>query len=136
MDAYIFPPWPLIAAVLTKLQSEQGCVLTMVVPCWPNRSWFPLLLGVLIDIPRLLPLRHDLIVMPHNGKEHGALEMLDLHVCRISSNPELTKAFRTQCRRDLQWAPSEIQPQTSTTLDGRSFPFGVIDGMSIHARLL
>ena len=50
MDAYLFPPWAMLGEVLAKLAREE-CVVTLIVPRWLNRAWFPLLLGLLIDFP-------------------------------------------------------------------------------------
>ncbi|XP_069807664.1 uncharacterized protein [Dendropsophus ebraccatus] len=40
---YIFPPLPLIPRVLGKIQEEQTTAI-VVVPYWPRRAWFPLIL--------------------------------------------------------------------------------------------
>ena len=40
-QAYAFPPWPLIPAVLKKLRSSSGVLLTIIAPYWPQRPWFP-----------------------------------------------------------------------------------------------
>lgn len=50
-DIYVFPPRPMIQAVLQRLQ-RFSCLLTMVLPRWPNSPWFPLLLQSLVDFPR------------------------------------------------------------------------------------
>ncbi len=86
MDVYVFPPWSMIAQVLSKLEIEHQCMMTIIVPRWPNRPWFPTLLSLLVDNPRRLPLRRDLIHMPTSHVTHGNLEMLDLHPCRLSSD--------------------------------------------------
>ena len=132
MDAYVFPPWPMIQGVLTKAQLHQ-CLLTAVLPRWPNSPWFPLLLRLLIDHPRKLPHNHDLITMPHNGLLHGSIRMLDLHVCRLSSNPALSRAFLEQSRKGLPRELDGTLPTGSTTPSGRSFVFGAINGVLIHS---
>ena len=40
-QAYAFPPWSLIPAVLKKLRSSSGVLLTIIAPYWPQRLWFP-----------------------------------------------------------------------------------------------
>jgi hypothetical protein len=64
MEAYIFPPWAMIQDVLNKLFLQVDCVMTMIVPRWPNRTWFPLLLSSLCEVPRRLPLQSDLLSQP------------------------------------------------------------------------
>ena len=48
-QAYAFPPWSLIPAVLKKLRSSSGVLLTIVAPYWPQRPWFPDLLDLVVD---------------------------------------------------------------------------------------
>lgn len=135
MDAYVFPPWAQIQPLLIKLQSHQ-CCLTAVLPRWPNRAWFPLLLQSLIDSPRRLPISHDMILMPHNGRFHGQVHSLDLHVCRLSSTVNLTRDFLDRCRRESPWGAEEIQHTDFMTLNGRNSLFGVLDGVPILSQPL
>ena len=51
-QAYAFPPWSLIPAVLKKLRSSSGVLLTIIAPYWPQRPWFPDLLDLVVDGPR------------------------------------------------------------------------------------
>lgn len=135
MDAYVFPPWALIQALLVKLQSHQ-CCLTAVLPRWPNRAWFPLLLQSLIDWPRRIPVSHDMIFMPHNGRCHGQIQSLNLHVCRLSSTQSLTKAFLDKCHAELPWGAEETLLTDSMTPSGQGSLFGVLNGVPIHSRPL
>ena len=43
-QAYAFPPYTLIPAILKKLRSSSGVLLTIIAPYWPQRPWFPELL--------------------------------------------------------------------------------------------
>lgn len=132
MDAYVFPPWPLIQKVLSKAELHQ-CVLTAILPRWPNSPWFPTLLHLLIDHPRRLPFSHDVITMPHNGLRHPAIRSLDLHACRLSSNPVWIKAFHVRCRSESPKAEEVSLPTGYTTPSGTSSAFGVINGVLIHS---
>ena len=64
-QAYAFPPYVLILAVLKKLRSSSGVLLTIIAPYWPQRPWFPELLELLVDGPVALPLDRDLLSQPH-----------------------------------------------------------------------
>ena len=130
LDAYVFPPWTMILPLLTKLRREE-CVLTAVLPWWPNRPWFPLLLEFLVEVPRSLPLRHDVIVQPHNDLLHNNVIMLHLHVCRLSSDPVRLRDFRKRCPRELLPATSSRPLATSTTAGGANGVFGVLDVVTI-----
>ncbi len=97
MDAYIFPPWAMLNEVLNKVAREE-CVVTLIAPRWPNRPWFPVLLGLLVDVPVALPPRPDLLTMPHNDRLYPGIPSLDLHACRLSSLPPMIEDFQSTCR--------------------------------------
>ena len=130
MDAYIFPPWAMIGAVLNKAL-HQSCVLTLIAPRWPNRAWFPLLLQLLVDNPVQLPYLEDLIQMPHNHLLYSQIHSLDLHACRLSSDVHATKAFRARCPVEWQQDNTEIPLRTSMSLSGTNSCFGVSNGVLI-----
>ena len=69
-QAYAFPPWSLIPAVLKKLQSSSGVLLTIIAPYWPQRPWFPDLLDLVVDGPVALPQSRDLLRQPHFHRFH------------------------------------------------------------------
>ena len=48
-QAYAFPLWLLIPAVMKKLRSSSGVLLTIVAPYWSQRPWFPDLLDLVVD---------------------------------------------------------------------------------------
>ena len=50
---YAFPPFSLIPRCLAKIRKEKASVV-LVCPLWPSQAWFPLLLELASDIPRLL----------------------------------------------------------------------------------
>ena len=89
-QAYAFPPWSLIPAVLKKLRSSSGVLLTIVAPYWPQRPWFPDLLDLVVDGPVALPQSRDLLRQPHFHRHHLGVSGLSLHAWRLSSDlPEL-----------------------------------------------
>ena len=53
------PPWCLIHRCLTKVKTEVARMV-LVVPLWKTQSWFPVLLELLEDYPRVLPHQQDL----------------------------------------------------------------------------
>ena len=89
-QAYVFPPWSFIPAVLKKLRSSSGVLLTIIAPYWPQRPWFPDLLDLVVDGPVALPLSHDLLRQPHFHRLHLGVSGLSLHAWRLSSDlPDL-----------------------------------------------
>ena len=85
-QAYAFPPWSLIPAVLKKLRSFSGVLLTIVAPYWPQRPWFPDLLDLVVDGPVALPQSRDLLSQPHFHRFHLGVSRLCLHAWRLSSD--------------------------------------------------
>ena len=78
-QAYAFPPWSLIPAGLKKLRSSSGVLLTIVAPYWPQRPWFPDLLGLVVDSPVALPQSRDLLRQPHFHRFHLGVSRLCHH---------------------------------------------------------
>ena len=53
LRGYANPPWCLVGRVLSKVESDQARVV-LVAPVWRAQTWYPLLLRMLRDYPRLL----------------------------------------------------------------------------------
>ena len=85
-QAYAFPPWSLIPAVLKKLWSSSGILLTIVTPYWLQRPWFPDLLNLVVDVPVTLPLSRNLLRQPHFHRHHQGMSGLALHAWRLSTD--------------------------------------------------
>ena len=85
-QAYAFPPWSLIPAVLKKLRSSSGVLLTIIASYWPQRPWFPDLLDLVVDGPIAPPLSKDLLRQPHFHRFHLGVSRLSLHAWRLSSD--------------------------------------------------
>ena len=84
MGGRCMPPWSLIPAVLRKLRSSSGVLLTIVAPYWPQRPWFPDLLDLVVDGPVALPQSRDLLRRPHFHRFHLWVSRLCLHAWRLS----------------------------------------------------
>ena len=54
MKGFANPPWNLVPRVLTKTQA-QGADVILIAPVWKTQPWYPLLLSLIVDWPRLLP---------------------------------------------------------------------------------
>ena len=85
-QAYAFPPYALIPAVLKKIRSSSGVLLTIIAPYWPQRPWFPELLELVVDGLVALPLDRNLLSQPHIHRQHLGLSRLALHAWRLSSD--------------------------------------------------
>ena len=65
--AYAFPPIVLLPKVLQKIRLDRARVI-LIAPQWPMQAWYAILLQLLADFPRALPLQPDLLTqfrIPH-----------------------------------------------------------------------
>lgn len=137
IHSYAFPPFALLTKVLAKVRDEKA-ELTLVAPNWPRRPWFPLLLSLLVDVPRLLPLQQDLLsqVLPAKGRLfHQDIRSLHLTAWRLSGVPSRHRAFLRRLATS-RCQPSGPLPEASTTRGGLPSTVGVRHGISIPLQRL
>ena len=120
--AYAYPPTPLIPQVLEKVRTEE-CELILVAPAWPTQAWFPALLRLLIDHPRLLPARPTLLKQGPRTF-HTNPQMLALHGWRLSSRPWGSRASHPQWLGESLDLTGSLR-HASTTAGGTSSAAGV-----------
>ncbi len=99
LDAYAFPPTPLIQATLNKVVTSK-VRLCLIAPCWPNQAWFPTLLELLTDHPRRLPLWDNLLWHPIGRVFHDSPGFYKLHAWRLSGVSSDREDFQTTLSRD------------------------------------
>ena len=63
---YAFPPFCLIGRCLKKVREEEASLL-LVTPIWKSQPWYPALLELLVDLPRILPQDPELLLGPTNN---------------------------------------------------------------------
>jgi hypothetical protein len=135
IKGYAFPPFNLIGHCIRKMRQDQA-QLTLVCPYWPSQPWFPLLLETIVDVPRILPYREDLL-LDANGEAHPLLttNALCLIVWRLSGVASEARDFRTRLST-LYW-PATDQPHTlATKPPGTSGQIGAIGTVTIPCRAL
>ena len=64
MKAYANPPWSLIGRVLAQTH-QQKANLILVAPVWKTQAWYPRILEMCSDYPRIIPRKHNLIQPSH-----------------------------------------------------------------------
>jgi hypothetical protein len=91
-------------------QSQQ----TLACPYWPSHPWIPLLLETIVDIPRVLPYRKDLLIYV-NGESHLLLKTNALCIIawRLSEVASEASDFRT--RLSILYWPETNQLHTLAT---------------------
>ena len=109
MAAYAFPPFPLIPKVLLKVKEDKAQVV-LVAPWWPQRSWTSLLLDLVHDFPRVMPLWPNLLKQPRRDRFHEAIGSLHLHVWPLSGRPSDVLNFQRRCLNVLPTLDGNLPP--------------------------
>ena len=134
MFAYAFPPFNLVGRVVQKAKIH-SCLLILIAPLWSGQPWFPDLLSLLVDFPRELPMREDLLVQPVSRVPHPKPAMLHLHAWKLSSQDSLRRDFlRKLPNASLDRFGLPLLP--STTADGAFSVIGASAGKLIHSQPL
>ena len=66
LDAYAFPPAPILGKVVEKLQESPCKRIILIAPGWPNMPWFWVLVAMSSQIPLILPNLPNLLTQPFN----------------------------------------------------------------------
>ena len=92
--AYAFPPFSLILKCLQKIRRDEATIV-FVCPVWPGQPWFPLLLELSCDVPRLLP-SGPYSLKSALGESHPLVlsNGLRLAAWRLSGRATLCEVFR------------------------------------------
>ena len=108
--AYAFPPIAMIPLVLRKIRQDQATVL-LIAPWWPKRTWFLEGVSLLMDSPRSLPIRQDLLLQPLSGTLHHDPGCLHLTVWPLSGKIVERQDFQTALQSSSP-AVTETQPES------------------------
>ena len=120
---YAFPSFSILGRVLAKVQQD-GATGMLVTPFWSTQPWFPQLLELLIDHPRLLQPMKDLLQL--NGRldmVHPLHSKLALLVTIISGHPSKVQAYQQRLQPSFVM-PGKREHYSNTTahsFDGESF---------------
>ena len=129
IHAYAFPPFALIPAIISKIRQHQ-CKIVLVAPFWPEASWFPELLRLLVAPPIRLPVKQHLLTQLQFVRNN--IENLRLHVWILCANQSEIEAFR----RKLPNTPLKLDEfllEKSMISNGTFSPVGVVSGRLIQS---
>ena len=97
--AYAFPPFKLVPLVLNKIRDSNSRFI-LIAPCWPQRSWFSVILSLIIDFPGELPVHRGFGILT-SGKstpsESSYVASSRLEVVRSQIRGRHISEFATQC---------------------------------------
>lgn len=131
LTGYAFPPLALLPAVLRKVRQDQTETLILIAPAWDKRSWYPLLLDLLIDLPFLLPPATHCLRTPRG---HLPLK-INLGAWKLSGRRSAQEDFHRQLLTSSR-EPVGSPPRNATGDCGRPTSAGVLNGISIPFRHL
>ncbi len=134
LNAYAYPPTSLIRATLTKIREDKTDVI-LIAPAWPNQSWYPELLRLLVARPRALPIWKYLLKQPHRYCFHSQPEILNLHAWKLSPDIYRRRDFLRQLPKSSQDI-IENQLRTCINSSGNSSLIGVTESRLIRSEPL
>ena len=124
---YANPPWNLLGRVLNRIQQQQ-VTLVLIAPVWKSQPWYPTLLELLVDFPRLLPRRKDLIIPTHAECMPGMVPQLAAWL--ISGDATRTRKFQRRAQ-SCSWPPGDRNHHGHMTHSSGSGLTGVMNGTPI-----
>jgi hypothetical protein len=93
--AYGFPPFILIGRTLVKIR-EEGTMMTLVIPLWTGAWWWPLLMRLLVDLPREIVNLSPPLLSPLGDQVTPRWPLI---VCQLSGNRSRRASFRERTLR-------------------------------------
>jgi len=126
---YAFPPFSLILTCLNKARREQ-VEIVFITPVWPSQPWFPVLLEMVVDIPRIIK-PHSALLQSSRGDPHPLLKQgVLLAAWKLSGSPSQSKAFRNKLSTLSRPVSAHLR-RLHTRPPGTLGCIGVCDGISI-----
>ena len=138
LKVYAFPPTNLILKTLQQIRDQQVEDAIVVVPHWPAREWFSLLLQMASTTPVRFRLEIDLLsqhLLDKGKLYHPDLSSLSLTAWRLNGKSGVIRAS-PRLPSTLHWQPSKPRHEQSTTQGGEATSSGALRGALIHFELL
>lgn len=133
---YAFPPFSLIHKCLNKIEAEQAEGL-LVVPAWPTQTWYPRVLQLLVQEPKLMlwTAGLELVVHPSDHKAHSMKGKLKLMACPLSGDTMKSEVFQSML--PAYWStPGDPLLKSNTQFISKNGLFSVVKGKLLHIPLL
>ena len=127
LKAYANPPWCLVGRVLRQVKAQRAQVI-LVAPVWKGQPWYPVLLEMLWDFPRWVPLCQDLFLM--TSETVAMSYQPQLAVWPISGENLPVKTFQAKLGIS-SWLPGEQSPTRLTIPISKNGYAGALQGVQI-----
>ena len=138
LQGYAFPPFSLIPHCLSKIIRDQAPIVPIVpivTHYWPSQAWFPTLLELASDCPRLFHPIPSLLTSPlgecHPLTMDGSIRLIGWKLSGIACEVEIFRnRFSTLC-----WQQPELIHTLHTRQPGHLGMIRAVEGMLIPCRL-
>ena len=124
IKGYANPPWNLVGRTLAQVQSQQAN-LVLVAPVWRSQPWYPTLLHMLVDYPRLIISGTEIMV-----NRDSSLMLPQLAIWHISGRDTEVSSFQRKLQTSCL-VPGGLKltsPMTHFLPNGTA---GVLNGVQI-----
>ena len=92
-NAYAFPPFSLILRVTKKVEEDRVRNFRIIVPWWPQSTWFLSLVKQMSDMPLFLPKRTKLFIPWNKSLEHPLHTKMKLIFIHLSASCFIEECF-------------------------------------------
>ena len=130
---YCFPCFSMIGRCIQKVKNDRARVI-LVVPLWTTQIWFPVLMSLLVDHPRILPAAEKILQLRKEGTHPLAKQMV-LITCKVSGNVSEIEAFQNQLPEFLWHHGEHLQYVNTKSILSDGFS-SVINGKLIKFMFL
>jgi hypothetical protein len=135
LKGYANPPWGLLNRVLAQTRLQEADLILvapiLVAPVWKAQTWYPALLGMLMDYPALIPPREDLMLGTSPVSQPATTPQLA--VWPISGKDIVTTKFQKKLRSSCSHHGGR-NPPSHTTHSFKSGSAGALNGIPILFR--
>ena len=122
-------PWILIPWVLSEVRVQQATVI-LLAPVWKSQVWYPVLLSLLIDHPRLIPAQETNILQVHQAPLPIRGQEVQLAAWPISGDPASQASYQRRLQ-SFSWPPGDPNHSPPTIHSFSSGSAGVLHGAEI-----
>jgi len=113
MREFANPPWCLIVHCLSQIKRQKARVV-IITPQWASQPWYPTILGMLENYPRILPPRDDLVILPAGQEFIMNQGVLELMAWPTSGNPSNHEEFLQRLQLSYSHLGDPRHSQTTT----------------------
>ena len=124
IKGYAKPPWNLVGRTLAQVQSQQAN-LVLVAPVWRSQPWYPTLLHMLVDYPRLIISGTEIMV-----NRDSSLMLPQLAVWHISGRDTDVSSFQRKLQTSCL-VPGLLKLTSPMTHFSPNGTVGVLNGIQI-----